>query len=91
MHVSCLCPGPTQTNVQTIQNARSIGWRGTLLEMYPDEVARYAVEGLLAGHEIIVPGWKHKLTALFTRYLPQHWTIPASGWLFARSQSPLRA
>jgi len=84
VQVSCLCPGPTLTNARTRQNARSIGSTGTLLEMQPSEVARYAVAGMLAGREIIVPGWKHKLVEAFARYLPTYWTISASGRLFAQ-------
>lgn len=87
VQVSCLCPGPTLTNEQTRQNARSVGRSGTLLEMQPAAVARYAVEGLLAGREIIVPGWKHKLVGVFARYLPGYWTIPASGRLFGQATS----
>ncbi|WP_420150561.1 SDR family NAD(P)-dependent oxidoreductase [Spirosoma sp.] len=87
VQVSCLCPGPTLTNEQTRLYARSLGRSGTLLEMAPGEVARYAVAGMLAGREIIVPGWKHKLVEMFARYLPKNWTIPASGRLFAQSLS----
>jgi len=85
VQVSCLCPGPTLTNLQTRENARRVGRPGTLLEMQPAEVARFAVAGMLAGHEIIVPGWKHKVVEMFARYLPKYWTIPASGRLFAQS------
>lgn len=88
--VSCLCPGPTLTNGQTRRNARSLGRTGTLLEMQPDEVAHYAVAGMLAGREIIVPGWKHKLVEVFARYLPKYWTISASGRLFAQTLTQQR-
>jgi uncharacterized protein len=87
--VSCLCPGPTLTNPQNQQNARSIGKRGTLFEVQPDVVARHAIREMLAGTEVIVPGWKHQFVSFFSRYLPKAMTIPYSGRMFAASRKAL--
>lgn len=84
--VCCLCPGPTLTNPQNRLNARSIGRRGTLLEMQPEEVAQYAITDMLAGKEIIVPGWKHKILGFFSRYFPTSITIPYTGKMFSASK-----
>ncbi len=84
--VSCLCPGPTLTNPQNRQNTRVVGRRGTLLEMEAREVARAAVSGMLAGKEIIIPGWKHRFIEFFSRCFPAAWTIPYSGNMFSVSK-----
>ncbi len=81
--VSCLCPGPTLTNAQNRQNARSVGRRGTLLEMSAPEVAKSAVTGMLAGKEIIIPGWKHRFLEFVSRCLPAIWTIRYTGNMFS--------
>ena len=84
--VSCLCPGPTLTNAQNRQNARSVGRRGTLMEMQAHEVAQSAVGGMLAGKEIIIPGWKHRFLEFFSRCLPAIWTIRYTGSMFSVSK-----
>jgi short-subunit dehydrogenase len=84
--VSCLCPGPTLTNAQNRQNTRSVGRRGTLLEMGARPVARAAVAGMLSGKEIIIPGWKHRFIEFFSRCLPAIWTIRYTGNMFSVSK-----
>ena len=86
--VSCLCPGPTLTSEQVQRNTRSLGWRGTLLEMRAHQVATHAIRGMLQGKEIIVPGWKHKCLELFSRYMPDQWITPAAGRIFSASRKP---
>ncbi len=62
VRVSVLCPGPVLTNPDGLNRINAHGQRSKLLMMYPDQVARIAVKGMLAGRQIIVPG---RLNAFF--------------------------
>jgi len=62
VRVSVLCPGPVLTNPDGLNRINAHGKRSKLLMMYPDQVARIAVTGMLKGKQIIVPG---RLNALF--------------------------
>jgi short-subunit dehydrogenase len=60
--VTVLCPGPVLTNADGLARMNAHGRRSKLLMMYPEQVARIAVRGMLKGRKIIVPG---RLNALF--------------------------
>jgi short-subunit dehydrogenase len=60
--VSVLCPGPVLTNPEGLSRIKAHGRRSMLLMMYPEEVARIAVRGMLKGKQVIVPG---KLNSIF--------------------------
>lgn len=60
--VSVLCPGPVLTNTEGLNRINAHGSRSKLLMMYPDEVARIAITGMLKGKHVIVPGF---LNAIF--------------------------
>lgn len=54
--VSVLCPGPVLTNADGLSRINAHGARSRLLMMYPEEVARIAIRGMLNGRQVIVPG-----------------------------------
>lgn len=60
--VSVLCPGPVLTNPEGLSRINAHGRRSKLLMMYPDKVARIAIDGMLRGRHVIVPG---KLNSVF--------------------------
>ncbi len=60
--VSVLCPGPVLTNTEGLNRINAHGSRSKLLIMYPEEVARIAINGMLKGRHVIVPGF---LNAIF--------------------------
>lgn len=62
LKVCVLCPGPVLTNPEGLSRINAHGSRSKLLMMYPDEVARIAVRGMLKGRQVIVPGF---LNAIF--------------------------
>ena len=55
--VSVVCPGPVLTNPDGLARINAHGKRSKLLMMYPEQVARIAVEGMLKGKQVIVPGF----------------------------------
>jgi short-subunit dehydrogenase len=62
IRVSVLCPGPVLTNAEGFSRMNAHGARSKILMMYPEPVARIALNGLLKGKRVIVPGF---LNALF--------------------------
>ncbi|MDQ3395806.1 MAG: SDR family oxidoreductase, partial [Bacteroidota bacterium] len=60
IHVSCVCPGPTSTEVLMARH-EAMGQKSDFLIMTPEEVAKLAIDGLLSHKGLIVPGWKNKL------------------------------
>lgn len=68
--VSCLCPGPTKTEIAKAGGMKEVeGWK-TLFEMSAESVARTAVLGMLNKKAAIVPGLSNKFTVLLARIFP---------------------
>lgn len=68
--VSVLCPGPVLTNPEGLSRMNAHGRRSKLLMMYPDDVARIAVNGLLTGKQVIVPGFLNSFVFTLGSFLP---------------------
>lgn len=54
--VSVLCPGPVITNEDGLRRVRAQGARAKLLVTMPDDIAPLAIDGMLKGKAVIVPG-----------------------------------
>jgi len=69
--VTALCPGPVRTEFQGTAGlspkARSSGTAPVPVE----EVVLRAIEGMLAGKRVIIPGYQARLAALLSRYSPR--------------------
>ncbi len=71
VHVSVLCPGPTQTefgNRAKMNHAKilNVPWL-----MNATDVAEIAYSGLIKGKKIIIPGLMNKITTFSTRFTPR--------------------
>ena len=63
--ISCLCPGPVDTNFNKVANV-SFAFKG-LSSSY---VAKYAISKMLKGKLIIIPGFTNKLLRLACKVAP---------------------
>lgn len=63
--VSCLCPGPVNTNFNKVANV-SFAFKG-LSSSY---VAKYAISKMLKGKLIIIPGFTNKILRLACKVAP---------------------
>ncbi len=70
IHVSVVCPGSMNTNLSVTMLIKSSGWLSRLSVMNPEEVAPVAIDGLLKGKEVIIPGRINKLFLLMDKLLP---------------------
>ena len=69
--VTCLCPGPTDT--EFAGTARMEGSRlfSLLKVMDPEDVARAGFEGLMKGEQVVIPGLGNRLLAESVRVTPR--------------------
>lgn len=80
--VSVLCPGPVLTNSEGLSRINAHGRRSKLLMMYPEQVARIAVKGMLNGRQVIVPGLLNSFVFALGSLLPVRWKMSALEKLF---------
>lgn len=65
VHISCLCPGPVDTNFNNVANCEF------KVKSLPSEyVARYAINKMFKNKLLIIPGFNIKLLYFFLRFLP---------------------
>ena len=69
--VTCLCPGPTRTGVQSRARMGRSRLFNTLSVMDAEQVAREGYDGMKAGRRLVVPGLMNKLTAQSARFVPR--------------------
>lgn len=65
VHISCLCPGPVDTNFNKVA-----GGSFTMKSLSSEYVAKYAVDKALKNKLIIVPGFMVRIGAFFNKFLP---------------------
>jgi len=80
--VTCLCPGPVDTNFDVeadMENSRAFQ---SSLVMEPDQVADAAYEATLSGQRIIIPGIANKALTFGRRFLPEEAQAKANQKLY---------
>lgn len=74
IRVSAVCPGPTRSGFDEAAGVGADRSRGGRL-MDPRRVAVAAIDGLLSGKALIVPGLSNKLSVFATRLLPRSFVV----------------
>jgi short-subunit dehydrogenase len=88
--VSCLCPGGTYT--EFLEKAgQELKPSGHAAMMSADEVARQAIQGMLRGRAIVIPGWLNKIACFLPRLMPSGLGIVAAGMAMKRSVNQVKA
>ncbi|MBR4617768.1 MAG: SDR family oxidoreductase [Bacilli bacterium] len=62
--ISCLCPGPVDTNFNKVANVEF-----SAKPMQASVVAQYAVDNMFKKKRIIIPGFKMKMVNFFSRFI----------------------
>ena len=65
VHVSCLCPGPVDTNFNNVANCEF-----KIKALSSEYVAKYAVDKMFKNKLLIIPGFNIKLLYVFGRFVP---------------------
>lgn len=63
--VSCLCPGPVDTNFNNVANCEF-----SIKALTSQYVAKYAIDKMFKNKLLIIPGFKIKLLYIFGRFFP---------------------
>ncbi len=71
INVSCVCPGPTETDFFEKAGFEKFGNAG--YKMKPEEVAAAAIRGMINRKAIIIPGFSNRLGSFFSKHLPTSW------------------
>jgi hypothetical protein len=74
VRVSVLAPGGMTTNRESVARIQAQGFMGRITARTPQAVAREAIDGVLAGKAVIVPGWPNRLLRLLSRLAPMTFT-----------------
>lgn len=64
VYISCLCPGPVDTNFNQVA-----GVNFSVKPLKADYVAKYAIDNMLKKKLLIIPGFKMKCAKFFGRFL----------------------
>ncbi len=64
VHISCLCPGPVDTNFNKVA-----GVSFSVKPLTSNDVAKYAIDNMLKGKLVIIPGFKMKCAKFFGRFI----------------------
>ncbi len=62
--VSCLCPGPVDTNFNNVANVKF-----SVKPLKADYVAKYAIDNMFKGKMLIIPGFSMKMSKFFGRFI----------------------
>ena len=68
--ISCLCPGPVDTNFNNVAKVRF-----SLKSLPSEYVAKYAVDKALNGTKIIIPAWYVKIACFGAKILPSSFML----------------
>ena len=68
--VSVVCPGSMNTNTGIILFNKSANWLARQSVMNPEDVAPVAIDGLLKGKEVIIPGLVNKFFLVLNNLIP---------------------
>lgn len=84
VRVSCLCPGPVATNGQVKETNRQLGWKARYFTKNPGEVAEIAIDKMIKGKFLIIPGWENRLLNFLGKITPEFILLPMMAKTFKK-------
>jgi uncharacterized protein len=69
--VTCVCPGYTATEFQTVADMDSADRLGRLQPMTASAAARIGYRALMSGRRLVVTGWKNRIGTFLMRFMPR--------------------
>ena len=70
VHVSVLCPGGMNTNLPLTLMNKNGSWISRMSVMNPEDVGPIAIDGMLRGKEVIIPGKVNRFFFILDKLLP---------------------
>ena len=85
--VTCLSPGPVETNFQRRAHTGGVSRANGPLYMDVREVARAGYEGMKQGKRVVIPGWKNRLLTEALRLAPRDTVAKTVGRMYKSKKS----
>jgi len=85
--VTCLSPGPVETNFQKRAHQGGSSRANARLGMDVRDVARLGYEGMKAGKRVVIPGWKNRMLTNLLRLVPRDTVTRIVGRMYAAKAS----
>lgn len=82
INVSCLCPGPVETNKNVLDTIDKVGFKGRLLMTTPEKVALRCIEKLNKNEAVFMSTFLCSLVVKSTSFLPDRWLTWGSQKVF---------
>ena len=73
VHISCLCPGPVDTNFNNVANCEF-----KVKSLSSPYVAKYGIDKMFKNKLVIIPGFKIKMLYIFGRIIPTKLKLKAT-------------
>lgn len=70
VRISCLCPGPVDTNFNKVADVSF-----AVTPLSSSYVSKYAIDQMLKGKTVIIPGFKMKCARFFSRFVSNHFVM----------------
>ena len=70
VHISCLCPGPVDTNFNNVANCEF-----KVKSLSSEYVSKYAIDKMFKNKLVIIPGVGIKMLYIFGRIIPMKWKL----------------
>lgn len=70
VHISCLCPGPVDTNFNNVANVQF-----SMKSLTSDYVAKYAIDKMFKNKLLIIPGVKIKTSIFLNRFVSNKFAL----------------
>ena len=83
--VSALCPNGIRTNGEAREKIEAHGLIGRLVSRDADEVALSALDGMLSGRAVIVPGFVNQILAALGRHTPRFIVCPVVSAFYGKT------
>ena len=83
INVSCLCPGPVNTNQDVLENIKSVGSKGNFFSVSPEELAKVTIHKLFKKRALIVPTLQCWSLVKFSGLFPARLLSRFSGKIFS--------
>ena len=80
--VTCVCPGPVETDFNRRATGSSEGFTGFRknISKKPDEIAEKSLKAADKGRAMLVPGMSQKLFHFATKIIPHNWVLKVIKW-----------
>ncbi|NOY94897.1 MAG: SDR family NAD(P)-dependent oxidoreductase [Chlorobi bacterium] len=83
--VTSVHPNGVKTNSRIKESLKNVSMIAKITTLEADTVARYAIEGMIKGKKLIVPGWATRFFYILGSIIPYGFIVRIVGWAFRKT------